>query len=141
MTQICMYTASGEAHGMINTLTNSCENNDFKYCTPPIKAELEKQKKEDARIVEVQLIHKRANTERLDKPYCRYAGDTIQIYHLIPNYVYKLPMGFVNEINQVKKVKRSGLLEVDGEKVQKDGSPLARDMEGDWEWKLIPVKF
>jgi hypothetical protein len=142
MATIAMYTQSGEAHGLVNTLTNSCENNDFKHCAPHIKTQLEKEKKEDARIVEVELIHKNGKHERLDKPYCRYAGDPIQIYHLIPGYKYNLPWGFVKEVNQVRLPVRSGLMEVDGEKVTKDGSPLVKDdMEGNWLYKLISTKY
>jgi hypothetical protein len=138
---ILQATASGELHGLVNTLTNSVENNDFKYMAPHIKAQLEEEKKEDARIVEVELISKGPRTERLEKPYCRYAGDPIQMYKLIPGYKYKLPLGFVKEVNKDPPPKRSGLMEVDGEKVTKDGAPLPRDMEGDWLWKLISVKF
>ena len=47
--QVIQYTASGEAHGLINTLTNSVENNDFKHMKPDVKVKLEKEKKEDGR--------------------------------------------------------------------------------------------
>lgn len=141
MAQILQATATGEQHGLINTLTNSCEHNDFKHCTPAVKAKLEKEKKEDARIVKMEYINRKGRHERLDKPYCRYAGDPIQVYHLIPGKTYDLPMGFVNEVNNMKKTVRSGLMEVDGEKVTKDGSPLDKDMDGDWEHKLIPAGY
>jgi hypothetical protein len=138
---ILQATASGEQHGLINTLTNSVENNDFKHMSPTIKAKLEKEKKEDSRIVKMEYVNRKGKHERLTKPYCRYAGDPIQMYHLIPGKVYELPLGFVKEVNEMKNMKRSGLLEVDGEKVNRDGSPLDKDMEGDWEHKLIPVSF
>ena len=138
---IKMVTATGEEHGLVNTLTNSCEDNGFKHCTPQIKAELEKQRKDDARMVEVTVITKGPSTERLEKPYCRYAGDPIQMYKLIPGRTYKLPYGFFKEVNKDPMPKRSGLLEVDGEKVQKDGAPLARDISGDWQWRLVSEKF
>lgn len=141
MTQICQYTASGEAHGLINTLTNSVENNDFKYMKPDIKVKLEKEKKEDGRVVKAEYLNSRGKHERLTKPYCRYAGDPILIFHLIPGRVYEVPMGFIKEVNQVRMPKRSGLLEVDGEKINKDGSPLAKDEEGDWTHKLVPCSF
>lgn len=138
---IKMFTGSGEEHGLVNTITNSCEDVGFKHCTPQIKAELEKQRKDDARLVDVTLITKGPQTERLDKPYCRYAGDPIQMYHLIPGRSYKLPYGFVKEVNKDPQPKRSGLMEVDGEKVTKDGSPLAKDQPGDWQWRLVSEKF
>jgi len=138
---ILQATASGEMHGLINTLTNSVENNDFKHMKPATKALLEKEKKEDSRLVKVEYVNRKGKHERLTKPYCKYAGDPILMYHLIPGKVYELPLGFVKEVNEKKNVKRSGLLEVDGEKVTKDGSPLDRDMDGDWEHKLIKVDF
>lgn len=139
--QIVQYTASGEAHGLINTLTNSCENNDFKHMKPDVKSKLEKEKKEDSRLVKVEYVNRKGTHERLIKPYCRYAGDPILVYSLIPGKQYELPMGFVKEVNEKKNMKRSGLLEVDGEKVNRDGSPLAEDKEADWEHRLIPISF
>ena len=141
MVQICQSTAGGEAQGLINTLTNSVENNDFKHMKPDIKVKLEKEKKEDARLVKAEYLNSRGKHERLTKPYCRYAGDPIQIWHLIPGRIYEVPMGFIKEVNQVRMPKRSGLLEVDGEKINKDGSPLEKDEEGEWIHKLVPVSF
>ena len=43
---LLMATASGEQHGLINTLTNSVPFDDFKSMTPANKAKLEKEKKE-----------------------------------------------------------------------------------------------
>ena len=139
--QITQYTASGEAHGLINTLTNSVEHNDFKHFTPKAKAEMEKLKKEDARLVKVEYINRTGKHERLTKPYCRYPGDPIQIYNFIPGRQYEVPMGLVKEVNEKKMPKRSGLVEVDGEKVNKDGSPLDKDMEGEWIHKFVAVNF
>mgnify|MGYP001606337205 FL=1 len=136
-----MATASGEMHGLINTLTNSVEFNDFKYMKPEVKTRLEKEKKEDARIVKMEYINKKGNHERLTKPYCKYAGDPIQIWHFIPNKTYEIPLGLVKEVNQIRMPIRSGLMEVDGEKVNKDGSPLSKDLEGDWVHKFIPVGY
>ena len=141
MTKVLQYTASGEAHGLIDTLTNSVENNDFKHMTPATKAKLEKEKKEDARIVKVEYLNSRGKHERLDKPYCRYAGDPIQKWHFIPGKVYEIPLGLVKEVNEVKMPVRSGLVEVDGQKVNKDGSPLAKDEDGPWLHKFVPVAF
>jgi hypothetical protein len=138
---IKMVTATGEEHGLINTITNSCEDNDFKHCAPHIAEELRKQKKEDSRMVEVTLITKGPRTERLEKPYCRYAGDPIHQYKLIPGRTYKLPLGFIKEVNKDPPPVRSGLMEVDGERVQADGAPLSKDMSGDWQWRLVSEKF
>lgn len=138
---IVQYTAGGEAHGLINILANSVEFNDFKHCTPSVKAKLEKEKKEDSKVGKYEYVNRKGRHERLTKPYCRYAGDPIHMYHLIPGKTYDLPLGFVNEVNCMKNMKRSDLLEVDGEKVTNDGSPLQKDTEADWEHKLIPASF
>ncbi len=141
MPQLVLATASGELHGLINTLTNSVEFNDFKHMKPDVKAKLEKEKKEDARIVKVEYFNKKGRHERLTKPYCRYAGDAIELWKFIPGKVYDIPMGLVKEVNEKKNVVRSGLLEVDGEKYTQSGSPLDRDEESDSEHRFIPVKF
>lgn len=141
MTQVLRATASGEQHGLINTLTNSVEFNDFKYMKPEVKARLEKEKKEDARIVEMEYLNSRGRHERLTKPYCKYAGDPIQVWHLIPGYKYPLPIGFIKEVNEMKVTRRSGLVSVDGEDIKKDGSPLEKDVDGDWVHRLVPTKF
>lgn len=140
--QIVQYTASGEAHGLVNTLTNSVEDNDFKYMKPEVKARLEKEKKEDARIVKVEYVNRKGNHERLVKPYCKYAGEPILMYSFIPGKVYEIPLGLVKEVNEKPaRKKRSGLIESDGKQVNKDGSPLATDVDDEWEHKFVPVNF
>lgn len=139
MVQVCQYTASGEAHGLVNTLTNSVPFDDFKHFTDlKAKAKMEKEKKEDARIVKVEYIARNSN-ERLDKPYCKYAGEPILVYHLIPGYVYELPFGMVKEVNETekRKQKRSGLVSLDGNNINADGSPLSQDMPADWTHRLV----
>ncbi len=139
--QVLMSTASGEQHGLINTLTNSVPFDDFKNMKPEERINLLKEKKEDARIVKVEYVNRVGRHERLTKPYCKYAGDPIEIWHLIPGKTYELPMGFVKEVNEKKAMIRSGLLEADGEKVNKDGTPLESDREADWIHRLIPASF
>lgn len=141
MTQITLCTGAGEQHGLINTQTNSVPYDGFKHMSPEIKAKVEKEKKEDSRIVKVEYMNSRGRHERLTKPYCRYAGDPIVTYHLIPGKVYELPMGFVKEVNENKMPRRSGLVEVDGQKITDTGAPLDRDEEGPWLHKLVPVNF
>ena len=141
--QLTLSTASGELHGLINTLTNSVPFDEFKHFKPEHKKELERQRKEDSKIVKAEYMNSRGKHERLTKPYCKYAGDPIQIWHLIPGKIYEVPMGFINEVNDEKKKipKRSGLVSVDGNSINKDESPLTRDEEGDWLHKMVPVAF
>ena len=138
--QIKMITASGEEHGLINTLSNHVPDDGFKNINPKIKTQLEKKKKDDAKRVTARLICRRAN-ERLTKPYCRYAGDPIEIWHLIPGHSYELPMGFIDEVNGVQVTKRSGLMTQDGQDVRPDGAPLSQDIQGERLFELVPISF
>jgi hypothetical protein len=99
---VVMVTANGEEHGLVNTLANSCQDNDFKHMDEKTKAEAKRLKKEDSRTVKARYINHRGMHERLDKPYCRYAGDPIRVYHLIPGYEYDLPYGMIREVNESK---------------------------------------
>lgn len=141
--QLMMATAGGEIHGLINTLTNSVPFDDFKNMKPEHKKELEKQRKEDSRLVKAEYMNSRGRHERLTKPYCRYAGDPIQIWHFIPGRVYELPLGLVNEVNDQNKImkKRAGLVSIDGNPVQNSEAPLDKDEEGDWLHKFVAVGF
>lgn len=143
MTQLMMSTAGGELHGLINTLTNSVPFDDFKNMKPEHKKELEKQKKEDARLVKAEYMNSRGRHERLTKPYCRYAGDPIEIWHFIPGKVYEVPLGLVNEVNDKNKImkKRAGLLSVDGAPVQQSQAPLEQDQDGEFLHKFVAVGF
>lgn len=137
-----MLTPSGEQHGMIGVLSNSVPFDDFKHMTPEMKAKCEKEKKEDARIVKVKYINARGKHERLSKPYCRWSGDPIQQWHLIPGYTYEVPYGLVKEVNEEQGVmkKRSGLVSVDGKDLN-EGKPLDKDEEGERLHQLVPAEF
>lgn len=143
MNKVLMATATGEQHGLINVLTNSVPFDDFKAMTAANKAKIEKEKKEDSKMVKVEYMNSRGRHERLTKAYCRYAGDPIQIYHFIPGKIYEVPMGLVNEVNDKSKIlaKRSGLVSIDGQAVNKDDAPLAQDQEGEWLHKMVPAGF
>lgn len=133
---------NGEMHGLINTLTNSVPLDDLKNFKPEHKKDLEQQKKDDARLVKVEYMNSRGKHERLTVPYCKYAGDPIQIFHFIPGKVYEIPFGLVKQVNDKNKIprKRSDLLSVDGVDVNK-GAPLDKDVEGEWIHKFVPVNF
>lgn len=135
-----MVTAAGEEHGLINTLSNHVPDKGDKDINPKIKSAYEKKKKDDAKMVKARLMAK-LRTDRLDKPYCRYAGDPIEVYHLIPGHTYELPMGFIEEVNGVSCVQRSGLVSLDGENVTQDGSPLDKDRSSDRQFELVPISF
>jgi len=129
-------TQKGEKHGIINVLANSSTDTSFKNMKPQLKALCEKQKIEDAKLVKARYLNKNGKHERLTKPYCRWAGDPIVVWHLIPNEVYELPKGLVEEINDPNKreKKRSGLL-------NSQGVALLTDEYEDPLHMLIPVSF
>lgn len=141
--QLTLSTASGEMHGLVNTLSNMVPCDDFKNMKPEHKKQLESEKKEDSRLVKAEYMNSRGRHERLTKPYCKYSGDPIQIWHFIPGKMYEVPLGLVKEVNDsTKKIpKRSGLVSIDGEALRKDESPLDRDEEGDWLHKFVAVGF
>lgn len=143
MVAVPMVTTSGEEHGLINVLTNAVPFDDFKNMTPAHKKKLEVEKKEDARIVKAEYLNSRGRHERLTKPYCKYAGDPIQIWHFIPGKVYEVPLGLVNEVNDKAKIlkKRKGLVSIDGNPVKQDETPLQCDEEGEWLHKFSAVGF
>lgn len=143
MNNIMMSTALGEAHGKINVFSNCVPFDDFKNMKPEHKKEMERQKKEDARLVKVEYLNSRGKHERLTKPYCKYAGDPIETWHFIPGKVYEVPLGLVNEINDKNKImkKREGLLSLDDVPVQKNSAPLTKDEEGEWLHRFVPVGF
>jgi hypothetical protein len=143
MTQLTLCTANGEMHGLINTLTNAVPYDGFKHMKTEHKKEMEAQKKEDAKVVKAEYMNSRGRHERLTKPYCRYQGDPIEVWHFIPGKVYEVPLGLVKEVNDSSKKipRRSGLVSIDGEALRKDESPLDKDEEGEWLHRFTPVGF
>lgn len=137
--QLTLVTAGGEMHGLINTLTNCVPFDDFKHMKPEHKKEMESQKKEDGKTIKVEYMNSRGRHERLTKPYCKYAGDPITIWHFIPGKTYEVPFGLVKEVNDSSKKipRRSGLVSIDGEPIRKDESPLDKDEEGEWLHRFV----
>lgn len=134
MSNIVMVTEYGEQHGLVNTLPNSCPDNGFKHMEPDAKSKCEKLKKEENKMVKARYINHRGTHERLSKPYMRWAGDTIKMYHLIPGQVYDLPYGFVKEVNESRGLEQRSDMVV-GDRVRtKDGNPLKIH-------ELVPISF
>lgn len=127
MKNITLATSWGEEHGLINTYPNAVAFDDFKHLDPSLKESMRKRKKEDAKMVKVRYInHEEREKGRLQKPYCRYAGDPIQQYNLIHDFEYELPLGFVKEVNESRIAVREGLQSVDGVDVN-NGAPVGKD--------------
>jgi len=133
--------STGEQHGLIGTLPNSVPFDDFKNMKTEHAEKMRKQKKEDSKVVKARYINRRGIHERLEKPYCKYAGDPIQLYKLVPEMVYSLPLGFINEVNESQGIPlRADLQSIDGKDVNNDGTPLQRDRYEKIH-ELVPVSF
>ena len=138
--QIVQVTAWGEEHGLVNTYPNAVPFDDFKHLDPSKKEEMKKLKKEDAKVVKARYInHEEGAKGRLQKPYCRYAGDPIMQFNLIHDQEYDLPMGFVKEVNESRITLRSGLQSIDGKEVN-NGSPVDKD-QVKRHHELVPISF
>ena len=89
-----------------------------------------------------QYINRKGGHERLDKHYVKYAGERIEKWHCIPGKRYTVPMGLVKEVNEMKlPPKRSGLVSLDGQELNKNGAPIEADQEADWEHRFVPTKY
>jgi len=127
--------ANGEMHGLINTLANSVPFDDFKHMSPTTKAKAEKLKKEESRMVKARYLNSRGKNERLTKPYCRWSGQPIQIWHFIPGKEYEVPQGLVNEVNAQRNVIREGRCDENGD------NPTAKDEIDEPLHQFVPVSF
>jgi hypothetical protein len=120
---LTMVTSWGEEHGLIKEVANSVPDRGFERFAEKDRVKMEKQKKEDGRMVWVKYINYQGSNERLTAPYMKWAGETIKTYHLIPNHEYLLPMGFVDQVNGNPGLANRSE-KIVGEKVQaKDGRP------------------
>jgi hypothetical protein len=140
---LTMVTASGEQHGMINRMPNQVPFDGFKNFAPEHKAKLEKEMKEDNRVVKAEYINSNGRSERLEKKYCKYPGDDIQEWRFIPGFTYQVPYGLVKEVNESndKLVQRADLVSLDGDLVQQDGRPLSKDRSAPWVHKFVAAGF
>jgi hypothetical protein len=137
---ILQATATGEQHGLIGVLPNSVPFDDFKNMKPEYAERMRKKKKDDERMVDVEYINHDEKNGRLYKPYCRYAGEQIQLWNFIAGYQYKVPMGLVEEVNAMRTPVRSGLQSVDGKDINRNGVPLEKDTF-ERTHQLIPTSF
>lgn len=140
MTHITLATKTGEAHGLLQTLPNSVPFDDFKKCEPETRTRLKKELENRKKIVKGRYINRQNSNERLEKAFCAGSGEPIQLWKLIPDYTYELPLGFVEEVNASGMPVRADLVSIDGAEVNKDASPLVKDrMERIHE--IVPVGF
>ena len=128
-------TESGEQHGLINTVANSVKDENFKHMTPENKAKAEKLRKEESKLVKARYINHRGSHERLTKPYCHWAGDPIQTWHCIPDHVYDIPKGLVDEVNGNKGLPRRS------EVLDAKGMPTSKDGKSEKIHEFVPVGF
>ena len=102
---------NGEMHGLINVLPNfvpeEAYTKNVEKMKPEHKKEAERLRKDDSKLVKARYFNHRGAHERLSKPYCRWAGDPMQVWHFIHNQVYDVPQGLVNEVNASGLTRRS----------------------------------
>jgi hypothetical protein len=130
-----MITKNGERHGLINSVANSVKDHGGKSIDPKHKEQYLKQKEEDAKIVKARYINHRGLGERLTKPYCKYAGDSIDTWHFIPNHEYDVPKGLVDDVNKSPGLaRRSDLLDA-------NGVPTIKDGQNEKLHEFVPISF
>lgn len=104
---IVQVTAQGETHGLLRELPNSVKLEQAMQRMPEEKrADYDKRRKDAAKIVEAQYVNHTNPEGVLEKPYCQFAGDRLQIWKFINGYVYKVPKGLVEEVNESFDVQR-----------------------------------
>lgn len=135
MKQLIQVTANGEQHGLVNTLANSVPFDGFKHMDGATKTKAEALKKDEARMIKAQYLNSRGKHERLTKPYCRWAGDPIQMWHFIPGKIYDVPKGLVDEVNAQKIIIREGKCDENGD------NPSKKDEIDEPLHRFVPCEF
>ncbi len=126
---------SGLQHGLINTLPNSVKDDNFMKFAEKDRPALEKAKKEDAKVVKARFIHAKGDGERLERPYCRWAGQPITMWRFFHDNVYEVPMGLVNEVNAMPAMTKMSDL------VDQNGQPMKMDAKGEKLYRFFPEGF
>lgn len=106
-----MKTPSGEEHGLIKVVANSVPNSEGKRFNEKDRVSMQKLRDEESRMVKVQYINTKGTQERLERPYMRWDGDPVLTYRFIPEEVYEIPKGLMDEVNSKRLPKRSGLID------------------------------
>jgi len=127
-------TENGREHGLINSLQNSSEDNDFKHFSPEHKAKMVALKKEEGKIKKVTYLHKDGVGNFLAKPYCHFAGEPLQQYLFLHGYEYEVPLGLINEVNAIKPIVRSDVLDA-------NGMPTINDKKSDPLHRFVSMSF
>lgn len=137
---ITAVTATGEEHGLISQLPNAVPFDDFKSMAPENKEKCRKELAHRKKLSKGRYINRENDGQRLDKFYCAGPGEPLQHWRLIPDHVYDLPMGFIEEVNAATIPVRSDLVSVDGNAMNKDGSPTTKDRVTRIH-EIVPVGF
>jgi hypothetical protein len=120
-------TPSGIEHGLITTLVNQVpKSKRFKNVEPKLKEELEAKVKRDSEVISVRYLnYKNQETGFLSKDYYAGAGEPIYMFKFLHDYVYMVPKGLVDQVNDPSRLspKREGSLDANGQPLLKDGPP------------------
>lgn len=128
-------TATGEQHGLLKKLANSVQGDGFKHMTPEAKEEAIKKKKEAGKKVKARYLNSRGKHERLTRPYCLGAGEPIEMWHFIPEHVYEVPQGLVEDVNSKRIIIREGRCDENGD------NPSRKDQYDTPLHQFVPASF
>ena len=129
-----MTTPSGEEHGLIKVTGNSVPDSEGKRFKEKDREAMAKLRKDESKMVKATYINKKGTPERLEMTYCRWDGDPLLQYKFIPENDYEIPKGLIDQVNNKKTQKRSGLLD-------KSGKPLMTDTVETGDHRFVPVGF
>lgn len=122
--KLTQVTPNGLEHGLINTIGNSVPDDGMKRFSEKDRPNMEKQKKEEERIVKARYLNSRGAHETLEKPYMHWAGQPITMWRFLHDHVYDVPKGLVDEVNKNPGLpKRSEVLDASGKPTMKDSAP------------------
>lgn len=127
-------TSQGEQHGLLKVVANSVPNSEGKRFKEKDRTGQAKVREDQSKMVKAVYINKRGNHERLEMNYCLWDGDPILGYKFIPEQEYEVPKGLIDQVNNKKVTKRSGLLD-------KNGKELMQDVSEGLEHRFIPSGF
>lgn len=125
---------SGEQHGLLKVVGNSVPDSEGKRFKEKDRPQMAALRKDQSKMVKCQYINKKGDAERLDMTFCLWDGDPLLTYKFVPDQEYEIPKGLVDQVNNKKVMKRSGLLD-------KNNKPLMVDSQEGTEHRFIALGF
>jgi hypothetical protein len=136
--------ADGTLHGLMDELANDSQESDMNKLNERIKNECQMRKEDDATVLRARYLNKHGRGEWMDKAYCRWPGDRIQIWRLLHGHEYDLPKGLINEVNNGAVDQGGGLIERTREEFarnERESGAVTNERKRDKIHELVPVSF